>query len=138
MKRLVPDGLGPLLRELPSLPTRRAILLGWAAPAPILVEVRDLPKKFQPESPDPAFWDVWTGEQQRRIDWASIAGAWQDGSGSPPSGRESAGARPAGTALVEPAAEGGASAPALGVPDGGVGEGIARVAGPDDGFDAES
>ena len=34
MKRLVPDGLGPLLRELPSLPTRRAILLGWAAPAP--------------------------------------------------------------------------------------------------------
>ena len=138
MKRLVPDGLGPLLRELPSLPTRRAILLGWAAPAPILVEVRDLPKKFQPESPDPAFWDVWTGEQQRRIDWASIAGAWQGGSGSPPSGREPAGARPPGTALVEPAAEGGASAPALGVPDGGAGEGIARVAGPDDGFDAES
>ena len=34
VKRLVPDGLGPLLRELPTLPTRRAILLGWAAPAP--------------------------------------------------------------------------------------------------------
>ena len=61
MKRLVPDGLGPLLRELPSLPTRRAILLGWAAPAPILVEVRDLQKEFQPESPDPAFWG--------RVDW---------------------------------------------------------------------
>ena len=114
MKRLVPDGLGPLLRELPSLPTRRAILLGWAAPAPILVEVRDLPKKFQPESPDPAFWDVWTGEEQRSIDWTSIADAWQGGSGSPPSGTEPAGARSAGTARAEPAAEGGASAPALG------------------------
>ena len=138
MKRLVPDGLGPLLRELPSLPTRRAILLGWAAPAPILVEVRDLPKTFQPESPDPAFWDVWTGEEQRTIDWASIADAWQGGSGSPPPGTEPAGARPAGTARAEPAAEGGASARALGVPDGGAGEGIARVVGSDDGFDAES
>ena len=77
MKRLVPDGLGPLLRELPSLPTRRAILLGWAAPAPILVEVRDLPEEQQPESPDPAFWDVWTGSKPRHIDWPSIVRTWQ-------------------------------------------------------------
>ena len=77
MKRLVPDGLGPLLRELPSLPTRRAILLGWAAPAPILVEIQDLPKTSQPESPDPAFWDVWTGKSARRIDWATIAASSQ-------------------------------------------------------------
>ena len=86
MKRLVPDGLGPLLRELPSLPTRRAILLGWAAPAPILVEIRDLPKKFQPESPDPTFWNVWTGETQRRIDWPTIAATWQGRSALAPSG----------------------------------------------------
>ena len=85
MKRLVPDGLGPLLRELPSLPTRRAILLGWAAPAPILVEIRDLPKRFQPESPDPTFWNVWTGETHRSIDWSTIAATWQGSSRSPPS-----------------------------------------------------
>lgn len=77
VKRLVPDGLGSLLRELPSLPTRRAILLGWAAPAPILIEVQEIPKEFQPDSPDPAFWAVWTGEQERAIDWGKIARSWQ-------------------------------------------------------------
>ena len=44
VKRLIPDGLGGLLRELPSLPSRRAILLGWGAPIPLLTEVRELPK----------------------------------------------------------------------------------------------
>ena len=78
VKRLVPDGLGPLLRELPSLPTRRAILLGWAAPAPTLVEILEIPDEYRPHSPDPAFWDVWTGEQERRVDWPDIVRTWQD------------------------------------------------------------
>ena len=77
VKRLVPDGLGSLLRELPSLPTRRAILLGWAAPAPTLVEIREIPDEYRPHSPDPAFWDVWTGEQERAIDWPTIVRTWQ-------------------------------------------------------------
>jgi len=77
VKRLVPDGLGALLRELPSLPTRRAILLGWAAPAPVLVEVRELPKEQQPDSTDPTFWEVWVGKKERFIDWKKIAEAWQ-------------------------------------------------------------
>ena len=79
VKRLVPDGLGPLLRELPSLPTRRAILLGWAAPAPTLVEVLEISEEQRPHSPDPAFWDVWTGNKERRIDWPGITGEWQRG-----------------------------------------------------------
>lgn len=78
MKRLVPDGLGPLLRDLPSLPTRRAILLGWAAPAPTLIEILEIPDEYRPHSPDPAFWDVWTGEQERRVDWPDIVRTWQD------------------------------------------------------------
>ena len=77
VKRLVPDGLGTLLRELPSLPTRRAILLGWAAPAPTLVEIREIPDGYRPHSPDPAFWDVWTGKKERAIDWPTIARRWQ-------------------------------------------------------------
>ena len=77
VRRLVPDGLGPLLRELPSLPTRRAILLGWAAPAPTLVEILEIPDEYRPHSPDPAFWDVWIGDEERVIDWPSIARAWQ-------------------------------------------------------------
>ena len=77
VKGLVPDGLGLLLRELPSLPTRRAILLGWAAPAPILVEVEEIAAEFRPHSPDPAFWDVWTGVERRDINWKRIARSWQ-------------------------------------------------------------
>lgn len=79
VRRLVPDGLGTLLRELPSLPTRRAILLGWAAPAPTLVEVQDIPKRRRPHSPDPFFWDVWTGIKSRKIDWTEVARDWQQG-----------------------------------------------------------
>ena len=77
VKRLVPDGLGPILRDLPSLPTRRAILLGWAAPAPTLVEVQEIPEDRRPHSPDPAFWSVWTGQEQRPIDWKDIVQIWQ-------------------------------------------------------------
>ena len=76
VKRLVPDGLGDLLRELPSLPSRRAILLGWGAPAPLLVEVRELPDAHRPNSPDPAFWDVWTGTKECGIDWSKISKLW--------------------------------------------------------------
>ncbi len=76
VRRLVPDGLGNLLRELPSLPTRRAILLGWAAPAPMLVEVQEIPEASRPHSPDPAFWKVWTGHEKRTIKWCPLADQW--------------------------------------------------------------
>lgn len=76
VKRLVPEGLGDLLRELPSLPSRRAILLGWGAPAPLLVEVQHLPDDHRPQSPDPSFWDVWTGKTKCQIDWKAIEESW--------------------------------------------------------------
>ena len=76
VKRLVPDGLGDLLRELPSLPSRRAILLGWGAPAPLLAEVRELPEEQRPHSPDPAFWDVWTGVKECELDWSEVSESW--------------------------------------------------------------
>ena len=77
VRRLVPDGLGSILRELPSLPTRRAVLLGWAAPAPVVLEVEEVPERYRPSSPDPDFWDVWTGQKERAIDWQAIAREWQ-------------------------------------------------------------
>jgi DNA helicase HerA-like ATPase len=76
VRRLVPDAFGDLLRELPSLPSRRAILLGWGAPAPVLVEIRELPEKQRPHSPDPDFWNVWTGERPCSVDWRTIADSW--------------------------------------------------------------
>lgn len=84
--RLVPDNLRGLLRELPSLPSQSAILLGWASELPVLVKMNDLPKSQQPRSDDPEFWGVWVGGDekgntiQREVDWARIASDWQAGS----------------------------------------------------------
>ena len=77
----MPDGLGDVLRELPSLPSRRAILVGWAAPAPVAVEIRELAELERPHSPDPAFWEVWTGKEPRPVDWEAIAATWCDTAG---------------------------------------------------------
>jgi hypothetical protein len=84
--RLVPDNLRGLLRELPSLPSQHAILLGWASELPVLVKMHDLPESQRPRSDDPDFWDVWTGKNEkgetvtREIDWKTVAKAWQQGS----------------------------------------------------------
>lgn len=83
--RLVPDNLRVLLRELPSLPSQSAILLGWASELPVLVKMNDLPKAQQPRSDDPEFWGVWIGEDpdgnpvSRDADWGPIAQDWQEG-----------------------------------------------------------
>lgn len=74
--RLVPDNLGGLLRELPSLPSRQAILLGWATPIPVLVEMNELGKPQRPRSDDPDFWDTWTGRTERDIDWGAVSSDW--------------------------------------------------------------
>jgi hypothetical protein len=82
--RLVPDNLKGLLRELPSLPSQNAILLGWASELPVLVKMNDLPKSQQPHSNDPDFWNVWTGEDaegkrvERKADWEPIVADWQN------------------------------------------------------------
>ena len=84
--RLVPDNLRGLLRELPSLPSQRAILLGWASEVPVLVKMNDLPKSQQPRSDDPEFWGVWVGRNDegtpvsRAADWERITADWQVGS----------------------------------------------------------
>ncbi|MCG2419359.1 ATP-binding protein [Aequorivita sp. F47161] len=82
--RLLPDTFRGLLKELPSLPSQNAILLGWASELPILVKIRDLPSHQRPQSDDPDFWDVWTrknilGEEvSRNVNWKEIADDWQE------------------------------------------------------------
>ncbi|TGK82004.1 ATP-binding protein [Leptospira noumeaensis] len=77
VKKLVPDNLGSILNELPILPTKKAILLGWAAPIPIIVEMNTLADKDRPKSNDPEFWDVWTGSKEQKLNWKEIADEWQ-------------------------------------------------------------
>lgn len=84
--RLVPDNLRGLLRELPSLPSQNAILLGWATELPVLVKMNDLPTKHQPQSDDPEFWNVWTRKTidgkplERDVNWKVVADDWQGNS----------------------------------------------------------
>jgi len=81
--KLVPDNLRGLLRELPSLPSQQAILLGWASELPVMVRMNDLSDAERPHSDDPDFWDVWSGEDEdfqevtRDIDWKKIVDDWQ-------------------------------------------------------------
>ena len=81
--KLVPDNLRGLLRDLPSLPSRHAILLGWASELPVLVQMNALPEHHRPKSADPDFWAVWSGQDsdgqsvERNVDWKAIADEWQ-------------------------------------------------------------
>lgn len=79
VRKLIPDNLGGILNELPILPTQRAIILGWATPIPITVEMNTLSLENRPKSKDPEFWDVWTGKEDRIINWKEICEGWQNG-----------------------------------------------------------
>lgn len=75
--RLIPDNQRGLLRDLPSLPSQNAIILGWASELPMLVKMRYLPEKQRPQSDDPDFWNVWIKKVERPVDWTAIANDWQ-------------------------------------------------------------
>lgn len=85
--KLLPDNLQGLLRDLPTLPSQYAVLLGWASELPVLVRINDLPESQRPRSDDPDFWDVWRsvnddGEPvSRDVDWDVIAADWQERTG---------------------------------------------------------
>ena len=76
--RLLPDNMRGVLREMPSLPSQYAVLLGWASELPVMVKMRTLPKSQCPQSDDPDYWDVWTGCKKRKINWNQIADDWQN------------------------------------------------------------
>ncbi|GHT97211.1 hypothetical protein FACS1894142_1260 [Spirochaetia bacterium] len=78
--KLVPDNLRGLLRELPSLPSQRAILLGWASELPVMVQMNYLKEEHRPQSNDPAYWSIWTTDNSelQALDWSSVASAWQE------------------------------------------------------------
>ena len=76
VSKLVPDNLRGMLRELPSLPARDAILLGWASELPVLVRMNNLSMNYRPKSNDPDFWKEWTTDH-RDANWDEVACDWQ-------------------------------------------------------------
>ena len=71
------------MRDLPSLPSKNAILLGWASELPVLVQMNHLSAEHRPRSDDPDYWNVWTGQDQnvnpvaREVNWKEVADDWQ-------------------------------------------------------------
>ena len=80
VSKLVPDNLRGLLRELPSLPSQRAILLGWASELPVMVQMNYLSATHRPQSNDPDYWNIWTdtSDDIRVANWVNVAHIWQD------------------------------------------------------------
>lgn len=79
VRRLVPDNIRGLLRELPSLPSQYAILLGWASELPVIVKLKELTQSQRPHSDDPEYWKVWTtGVRGHEADWKRVAEDWQN------------------------------------------------------------
>lgn len=74
---LLPDNLRGLLRDLPILPARMAILMGWATELPVLVKMNELDFAYRPQSEDPDFWDVWTRKAMCETNWQMVADDWQ-------------------------------------------------------------
>lgn len=74
VRRMVPDSVGALLSELPSLPSQAALLIGAAAEVPVLLRVDDLPLQLRPNSADPAFETAWTSGMPWHVD--ALADAW--------------------------------------------------------------
>ncbi len=80
VRRLVPDSLASLFKELPVLPSQHAVLLGHASPVPKMLVMRTLPVGERPMSADPPFWEVWTkGSGEAKLD--AVAAEWL---GEPP------------------------------------------------------
>jgi hypothetical protein len=80
VNKLVPDNLRGMLRELPTLPSQRAILLGWASELPVMVQMNYLKEEQRPQSNDPDYWDIWTAydDNSRKVDWKAIVDDWQE------------------------------------------------------------
>ena len=76
VNKLVPDTLRSLLRELPSLPSENAILLGWASELPVMVKMNYLEKGHRPQSNDPEYWNSWI-KNRNNITWKEVANDWQ-------------------------------------------------------------
>jgi DNA helicase HerA-like ATPase len=76
VRRMVPDSLGGLLADLPVLPSRSALIMGWAVDIPTIVQVDELDVRYRPQSEDPPFFRSWTTEASADIGWADITAEW--------------------------------------------------------------
>lgn len=75
VRRLVPDSLGPLLRELPALPAGVCLGMGTAFRVPTLIQMMELEDGLRPNSATPSFFDAWTALDPAG-GWTGVASSW--------------------------------------------------------------
>lgn len=75
IRRLMPDSLGSLVSELPALPARTAILMGWASEVPTMIEVDELDSAYRPTSEDPRLLREWSNPSSS-TSWSEIVERW--------------------------------------------------------------
>ena len=79
IRAAAPTATRDVLRQLPSLATQHAIVLGDAVPAPTVVKVRTVINP--PDSQDPSFVEMWRGSEVEKEakQISRIAEAWERG-----------------------------------------------------------
>lgn len=77
VKKMVLDNIGNILSELPSLPTRKAIVLGSVISVPTVVDICELPTSKRPKSDTPDFWKSWTQSDSIQKEWEPVVDIWQ-------------------------------------------------------------
>ena len=75
VRRLLPDSLGSLVENLPTLRTGEGLLLGESVVLPSIVQV-EITRKA-PSSFDIPYWSIWR-EPWQEIDFTEITRFWQD------------------------------------------------------------
>lgn len=65
VSHLLPDNLTNIIRDLPLLPMREAILIGWATEIPLLINIRQLKSSQLPKSDDPDIWNSWISKSNQ-------------------------------------------------------------------------
>ncbi|MDE0268023.1 MAG: DUF87 domain-containing protein [Acidimicrobiaceae bacterium] len=76
ISKLVPDNLGTLMNDIPSLPTQTAILLGWGIELPLLIRIPDLAEAERPDSSDINFVPTWEGHNSSVLSWNNVVSDW--------------------------------------------------------------
>lgn len=76
IRRLVPDSLGSLVDELPALPARTAVLMGWASEVPMMIEVAELDSAYRPSSEDPLILEEWSSPSSS-TSWSDVVERWE-------------------------------------------------------------
>jgi uncharacterized protein len=74
VKRLLPDTLGNLMMNLPSLEAGEALLMGEATVMPTVVYIK--PCKPEPSSSDIPYLDIWKKEWEK-VDFLGLANEWR-------------------------------------------------------------